>query len=536
MPQRSLKEILRRQNKKLPKSLRVRSKWNPTHLALLIFLTILGSYIRLEPTLFDTVHFSYDQGVDISYVRKLVLEHKLSLIGRFTGLEGVFLGPFWTWILAVPYILSGGNPTANVIFFSIFGVLAIWLTYILVRRMLSESAAILSSTYVAFSGAFLAASHIVLSPHILTILMIPYLWFLWEIIEHGNEKFWPWLGLFAGLFFQFEIGFAIFLVPATFLILAVLGRLKRSYILKKPALLGFIFFLATFLPQVLFELRHDFLMTKAITRFFSGENTSLGREPTHLLGRLFIRIGSLWEDYSSSIVLGERNSLFAVLIAIATIFGWRAIKESKDKTTLRVGYMLLIIIAIMYAGFTLFPGPVWVWYRAGLPIVFVLLVTIGLAQLFDKYKLFRWITIIGFSSMIIFRVLPSLIIARGVEDYEGGPATIRNQKQALDLVFIDARDEPFALYVYTPPIYTYVWDHMLSWYAKPRYANYPVEYGYQPSGEMNNIFYLLIEPDELQDRIDGWKGNFVAYGKPIDRWVLSGGIIIEKWEVEVHEK
>ena len=190
--------------KKSPKNFQDKSGWNRTHLVLLIMLTVLGAYLRVEPALFDAVHFGYDQGVDISYVRSLVVEHKLSLIGRFTGLEGVFMGPLWTWILAVPYVISGGSPTANELFFSGFGVVSIWLSYAIVRRMLSESAAMLTAFYVALSGAFLATSHIVLSPHPLSILMIPYLWFLWEIIEHGQEKFWPWLGLLRAYFFSLK--------------------------------------------------------------------------------------------------------------------------------------------------------------------------------------------------------------------------------------------------------------------------------------------------------------------------------------------
>jgi hypothetical protein len=530
MPPRSQKEKVKRQNKNPFKPLLKVRQWNRSHIFLLLLLTILGAYLRIEPAVFDTVHFSYDQGIDISYVRSLVVNHKLSLIGRFTGLEGVFMGPLWTWILTIPFILSKGSPTANVIFFSILGLLAIWVTYILTSRMLSESAALLTACYVAFSGAFISVSHIVLSPYPLTILMIFYLWFLWQIAENGYQRFWPWLGLLAGVFFQFEIGFAVFLIPATLAVLGVFGKLKAKYLFKKPAFLAFVLFIATFIPQLLFELRHNFLMTKAVIGFFSGENLSLGSEQTNILGRLFIRLGSLWEDYSSSIILGERNNLLAILLTIPAIFGWRKVKTKKDNSKLRFGLMLLILISVMYLGFSLFPGPVWFWYRAGLPIVFVLLIAIGWSQLIEKNKILNWLAVIALTSMVIFRVLPGTLIAKGIKAYEGGPATLGNQKQALDFIFQDTSNNPFDLYVYTPPVYTYVWDHMLFWYARPRYPNQPQDYGYQRSSNAENDFYLLIEPDEYQGRIDGWKGNFVAFGKPIAVWNLPGGMTIEKWK------
>ena len=92
------------------------------------------------------------------------------------------------------------------------------------------------------------------------------------------------------------------------------------------------------------------------------------------------------------------------------------------------------------------------------------------------------------------------------------------------------------MYVYTPPVYTYIWDHMLFWYAEPKYETTPIEYGYMRSENAREDFYLLIEPDDIPARIDGWKGNFYQYGKRVNTWNLPGEITVEKWETNVINK
>ncbi len=113
-------------------------KWSKSHVLLLIFISIIGLALRLGPVFRDTVHFSYDQGVDLALVRTLINDHKLSLIGRFTGLQGVFMGPYWTFALAIPYVISGGNPAASVIVFFASGS-SCYMDYLLdCQEMLDE--------------------------------------------------------------------------------------------------------------------------------------------------------------------------------------------------------------------------------------------------------------------------------------------------------------------------------------------------------------------------------------------------------------
>src|SRR3990167_9247767 len=71
------------------------------------FLTFL---LRLIPILHNNIAFTSDQARDMLDIRSLVVGHQLKFIGPITDIIGVFLGPFWYYFNAIPFLLGNGNP------------------------------------------------------------------------------------------------------------------------------------------------------------------------------------------------------------------------------------------------------------------------------------------------------------------------------------------------------------------------------------------------------------------------------------------
>ena len=71
--------------------------WNLLILIILLFAFILRIY-RIG----DLLDFHYDQGRDALIIWELIKNHKFFLIGPVTGLEGVFLGPFYYYLMPSP--------------------------------------------------------------------------------------------------------------------------------------------------------------------------------------------------------------------------------------------------------------------------------------------------------------------------------------------------------------------------------------------------------------------------------------------------
>ncbi len=72
----------------------------------------------------------------------------------------------------------------------------------------------------------------------------------------------------------------------------------------------------------------------------------------------------------------------------------------------------VLIILTMYVGFALYPAPVWVWYRAGVPIVFVLLIAIGWTKLMDENIYGISLTSFYFTGLVLVNINPVILISQ----------------------------------------------------------------------------------------------------------------------------
>src|SRR5581483_5932999 len=59
--------------------------------------------------------FNMDNARDLVDVREIIELHKLRLTGPTSAIEGVYTGPAWYYLLAIPLILSNGDPYSAII-------------------------------------------------------------------------------------------------------------------------------------------------------------------------------------------------------------------------------------------------------------------------------------------------------------------------------------------------------------------------------------------------------------------------------------
>jgi len=140
-------------------------------------------------------------------------------------------------------------------------------------------------------------------------------------------------------------------------------------------------------------------------------------------------------------------------------------------------------------------------------------------------------------ALLVWRLIPPASFSSA--------ATIKNQKVALDAVYIQAAGKPFKLYVYTPPIYDYQYQYLTWWYGRKTYGYLPSEYSYLPgetsyhpqkdkftqptkpvTGTDPVKVFLLIEPEATTDRLTGWLGHFAALPL-ISEQTLPGDITLQ---------
>src|SRR5258706_3613130 len=79
----------------------------------------------------ELLQFYYDQGRDALVIWDLWHKGRPFLIGPITGLKGIFLGPFFYYLIAPFYLLGGGNPAYPAVFVSFLSVCALAVLYYL---------------------------------------------------------------------------------------------------------------------------------------------------------------------------------------------------------------------------------------------------------------------------------------------------------------------------------------------------------------------------------------------------------------------
>src|SRR3989337_859181 len=119
--------------------------WNLMILGILLLAFFVRVY-RIDKLL----GFYFDQGRDALVIWDFWKNGKLFLIGPTTGIEGVFRGPWYYWLITPFYILGKGNPVWPSVFLSLTTVVGIFLAYKLADKLAGKWAGIIAAIVGSF--------------------------------------------------------------------------------------------------------------------------------------------------------------------------------------------------------------------------------------------------------------------------------------------------------------------------------------------------------------------------------------------------
>lgn len=241
--------------------------WQHLHLSswellALVLLTSLSLFLRLYH-LGETLPFTYDQGRDMLVLQEM--QHgDVKLVGPTTGIGGLFLGPFYYYFLLPGFVLTQGSPIGVAVWNAVIISLSLVLFYFLLRPVVGSKWALLGYAWLVIVPGALENARIIWNPSLTVSTLLVSTWALFA----SRQK--PWLlslGLLAyGLCLQTELAYAVFLAPAYAVWVLAYGPWageRRRY--SWPVLVaGCVSFGLTLLPQLAFELKNNFLMTKSV--------------------------------------------------------------------------------------------------------------------------------------------------------------------------------------------------------------------------------------------------------------------------------
>ena len=491
------------------------------HFAIAVLFSLVPIIAIFHKIVTGDIAFWYDPARDM--LSSLANLNKFTLIGPPSGIPGIFYGPYWIWFLSFgqlfsydprfvtmvvltlpylllfPFILSRFSKI-----FSPFTIILLWLLFLL---SFSEYMTKLWNPY----------------PAPLLILLVIYLQFIKKKNTSLKNVFLTFgVGFTAGLVTNFHLSFGIGILFG--LLLYQIGEIffyfyknndKGKVALHKIFELG-LFFLGlflSFLPFIIFELRHQFLQTKTLFNaltHYGGVVSLKGLSQIDIL-QLFFKRGA--ELLHIPFIL----AIFVVVFFIG-LYGYRFKKRHDGQKKLEIKLLLILLalsVVILFIYLTA-KNPVWSYHFIGVEILFLLLIGILLNR--SKYfqiSLCVWVLYLIASSGLTF-----------LQSLRGHPENIAGNLVAAESIVnkIDkeSNNQPYVVFAYSPSIYIYEYTYLFKWlYQK----EVPYDPGQVQSG--SNLVYLII-PNSAKSMYN----SFIEYRSPAKQyrtarsWTMQDGTVI----------
>ncbi len=218
---------------------------------LLILVIAVGLGLRLyhfESRLafdFDSEYFAWE-------AKKILVDHKLTLVGQEASVMGVFIGPLYTYISTLFYALFGMDPVAGSVLAVILGIAATVMLYLTARYLAGGTAGLLAAIFyqwLAFSISWDWSASALNG-----MFVVPLVWL------YSSFRGWWWLTLIS-------VGLAFHLHPtAVILAVATTGLLfwRWREVSRRDWLIGSMGLTALLSPLLLFELRHGGVISRSV--------------------------------------------------------------------------------------------------------------------------------------------------------------------------------------------------------------------------------------------------------------------------------
>lgn len=478
----------------------------------IIAILLVGVIYRLALTANGNFLFNMDNARDMVDVREMVVLKKPRLIGPTSAIDGFYNGPFWYYLLAIPFMLSGGNPYASILMEIVLWAIGGFFLLKLVSKwrdflILPIGAIWVSSNYIALANQY------AFNPNPVTLLAPVFVYFLVEYLEKGKATYGILIWVLAGLFFNFEMNAGVFM--PSIIVTSMIITKKFKLFRQKWFWLGLGCFIFLLLPQAIFDFKHQFVMSRSALQHLS--ESSDGK--FNLLNRSQVISESFYNTFLPTLLNQKIFTSIVLLLFIPVIYWF--VKAKKKETII---YASLVFIFIPFLGYLFLPVTVNPWHLGGEMAVSLVL----LAYLFKKLSEKGILGKVIFAGLAVSAIWFSLFNVGNyfVSDMgkpNSDPSLYKNEIAAIDYVYKYAKGKNFKVYTFMPSIYDYPYQYLFWWYGKKTYGYIPADYAYAPdkplyisnkdkfAGSQSNydgLVFLIKEPNRGYNWKSGWEASY----------------------------
>jgi 4-amino-4-deoxy-L-arabinose transferase-like glycosyltransferase len=483
---------------------------------LILFIWILGLILRCYRQT-DLLGFYYDQGRDAAISADILSFKNFPAIGPTTGIAGLFLGPFWFYLITPGYLIGHGSPAIAAYFIAFLESLTIPLIFFLLKRYWNTKSAYLGAFIWAFSHYLIRSGRWFSNPSPLPTFVLLIIIVTLGIVIDKKYRRLPFLALLLGLSLQLEAASAVFFFPVLLLFFIFnkknLNQIKFHYWLQSVLV-----FFALLLPQLAFEIKNKFLLSRNFIGFLTGRvNSDTGQSwaiPTLEFFRK--RVFAYYQAFFSKLDTPLSSISLVVLIVFVLGVIYLFFKH-RHSSLIRILLLWLFIPLLLLMFFTGNYGVLYDYYLTGFFPVFIMLLAIIITLPPAALSLFSVFTFIMYFIGGNFIHLKNYLIA-GLD----GPQNVvlGNELAAVKTACKFNRQIQGNLDIYVPPVIPYAYDYLVSWQQKLGNCFYFDQ-------NQNQNLYLIYEVDPPHpERLSNWLSKYQS--DPIVNTQRFGGVIFEQ--------
>ena len=320
----------------------------------------------------ERFNYAHDNDLASWTVKDIVFDKHPRLIGQLTSVQGVFIGPLFYYSLIPFYWITGWDPIGSVAWSWVIGIAAITSVYVLLRRLYGHTPAAIACLIYAASAGISGIERSVVPTAAVVLWSV---WFYYAVnrLFQGHKKSLYGIAVLVSLIWHLNLALVL-LTP-----LALIGVLlhRKNYTIK-DILLPVLLCILLSAPLLAFEVRHNFVQTRAVFSSFTASDVApaagLSDKVSHVL-RYVYRHASVVFIYYIPDWYSQYLTPAILLIGIAVL----AFLKKIPRYTI---FLFSAWILFYFAFFTLHPINLSEYYLDGLSILWITASSLILGHLF----------------------------------------------------------------------------------------------------------------------------------------------------------
>lgn len=405
----------------------------------------------------DNLFFGFEQGRDAEVIKNIYSFKDFILTGPSTSIGGVFHGPWYYYMMAIPYSISSGSPLAAAFLLIILGSIVPVIIYFLAKDLLdSKIWGFFAGILTLFSYEYILYSRWLSNVSPAPLFIALSFLFLLKYSRSNSSLHFSIFVINASLASLFQM-ILLFQFIFIFLFCLIFKVIKLPKL--KALLISALLIMSLFGPLIVFDFRNQHISSLSLWKFITESNND-----KHQV--IVLRIVPFWQQTKMHFTYSLINIDSSVLQML--IFGiivgsliFLAIKGPSHQKVLFVIIWILMSVPLIYIS----PGNPQYYVGVGLGWILVFAMVVKVFWEFATLRIVSFLLIFlilkGWSNTFINLTENKNVFFRTIQD----DLNLSDQRKILSFIHEDSKGVPYKLIAFTIPyLHSEGWEYLHGYY------------------------------------------------------------------------